>query len=247
MVSPFRRDVMWSFGGPLTPAVKYIILATAGAFLLQNLYSPATGWLALYPPLVLESFQVWRLATYLLLHGGLLHLFFNMLALFMFGCELERMWRTRLFLRFYLTCGIGAGLFALLPFAAFYQAAHVGASGAIYGLLMAYAMYFPNRVVYMNLLFLFFFPIRVKYFVTIMGMLAFLGSVQGAGSGVSHIAHLGGLVVGFLYLRAGMGRRSLAGELREAYRRWRLKRLRKKFEDYYDKKRGGGAPKYTIH
>ena len=193
-----------------------------------------------------ESFLVWQLATYLFMHGGLLHLGFNMLALFMFGCELERMWRTPYFIRFYFACGIGAGLFVLLPIDAFSNVPHLGASGAIYGILMAYGLYFPNRIIYMNVLLIFFFPVQVKYVVAFMGIIAFLGSFYLSGEGVSHIGHLGGLVVGYLYLRLGLGRLQLRFGLRDAYRRWRMKRLRKKFEQYYQK-RGGGGPQYTVH
>src|SRR5580765_6268782 len=102
------------------------------------------------------------------LHGGVIHILFNMLALWMFGAELERIWGTRYFLKFYFVTGIGAGvltvLFSLLPFAFAQQLGHsivIGASGAIYGLLLAYGMYFPNRPIYMYLV----FPIPARYFV----------------------------------------------------------------------------------
>jgi len=157
--------------------------------------------------------------------------------------------RRRLFFRHL----FGAGLFALLT-----PDPVVGASGAIYGLLVAFAMYFPTRVIYMNIFFIFFFPIQAKYFVIIMGLISFLSSL-GGGSGVSHLAHLGGLAVGYLYLRWGgvrsgarssagrssAGRSSPGGFLQDSYRRWRMKRLRKKFEEYYQKR--GGGPRYTIH
>lgn len=249
MSHPLRRQVSYSFGGPLTPAVKYIIVATTVVFLLQVLFPQLTPALALKPWAVVASFHVWELLTYLLVHGTVSHLFFNMLFLFMFGCELERMWGGTLFVRFYVACGVGAGLFALLPIPEFYGAAHIGASGAVYGVLMAYGLYFPNRIIY----FMMMFPIQVKYFVAISGILVFLNSVQAAvqgGSGVSHIAHLGGLVAGYLYLKLGLGRvrLQLGFGLKEAYRRWRMKRLRKKFEQYYQKRGGGGGgPQYTVH
>jgi membrane associated rhomboid family serine protease len=87
----------------------------------------------------------------------------------------------------------------------------------------------------------------VKYFVAIIGIIAFLGSVAATGEGVSHIGHLGGLVVGYLYLRLGLGRIQLRFGLKDAYRRWRMRRLRKKFEQYYQKRSGGGGPQYTVH
>ncbi len=248
MGRPYRGGTAtWSFGGPLTPAVKYLLIANVGAFVLQLLYPPLTNWFRLDPSQVLGSFYVWQVVTYMFLHGGLFHLLINMLILFMFGGEMERLWGTPFFLRYYFITGIGAGLFALV---AGYPV--VGASGAIYGLLVAFAMYFPNRVVYMNVFFIFFFPIQAKYFVIIMGLISFLSSLGGA-SGVSHLAHLGGLVVGYLYLRwggvrsgSGIGIRKETGGgfIQDSYRRWRMKRLRKKFEQYYEK-RGGGGP--TIH
>jgi len=249
MGTPYRGTTTWSFGGPLTPGVKYLLISTIGVFVLQQLFAPVTTWFRLDPAQVLGSFYVWQLVTYLFLHGGLFHVLINMLILFMFGCEMERLWGTRFFLRYYFICGIGAGLFALLT-----PDPVVGASGAIYGLLVAFAMYFPTRVIYMNIFFIFFFPIQAKYFVIIMGLISFLSSL-GGGSGVSHLAHLGGLAVGYLYLRWGgvrsgarrsAGRSSPGGFLQDSYRRWRMKRLRKKFEQYYQK-RGGGGPRYTIH
>ena len=219
--------------------MKYLLLSTIGVFVLQQLYPPITTWFRLDPSRVLGSFYVWQLVTYLFLHGGLFHVLINMLILFMFGCEMERLWGTPFFLRYYFICGIGAGIFALLtPYPV------VGASGAIYGLLVAFAMYFPTRVVYMNVFFIFFFPIQAKYFVIIMGLISFLSSLGGA-SGVSHLAHLGGLVVGYLYLRwggvssaacsGGVGRGSPGGFVKDSYRRWRMKRLRKKYASLYPK------------
>ncbi|MFQ5791056.1 MAG: rhomboid family intramembrane serine protease [Acidobacteriota bacterium] len=244
MSYPYRSQVRWSFGGPLTPAVKGIIVASIGVFILQSLSRPFELLFQLEPARVLGSFYFWQPVTYIFLHGGIFHLFINMLILFLFGGEMERLWGTRFFLRYYLICGVGAGLFALIP-----GYPVVGASGAIYGLLVAFAMYFPNRVIYMNVLLLFFFPIQAKYFVIIMGLISFLSSLGGAASGISHFAHLGGLVVGYVYLRLG-GRRkrdlgsstSLAGAVRQAYQRWRIKRLRRKFEQYYQKRSGGGDP-----
>ena len=139
------------------------------------------------------------------LHGGPIHILFNMLGIWMFGVELERMWRTRLFLKYYAITGIGAGLtvilVGLLPFATTahtYDAITIGASGALYGLLMAYAYYFPDRPLLMFLL----FPIPAKYFVAIVGAMAFLSAPN---SQVSEAAHLGGLIIGYLYLRGGRG------------------------------------------
>ena len=138
------------------------------------------------------------------LHGGIGHLLINMLSLWMFGTELERMWGTRFFTKYYFVTGIGAGVITLLwsisplPFAEqIYYAPMIGASGAIYGVLLAYALSFPHRPIYMY----FVFPIPAKYFVMIVGAITFLSSVGGGGGGVAHTAHLGGLAVGYLYLK----------------------------------------------
>ena len=146
-----------SFGpGPLSPALKALIGANVLLFVLQ-LFTDRYGWgltwlLGLRPADVLGSFRVWELATYMFLHAGVFHILFNMLALWMFGTELERIWGTPYFLKFYAVTGVGAGaltvLFSLLPFG-FARDLHysviIGASGAIYGLLLAYGLYFPDR------------------------------------------------------------------------------------------------------
>src|SRR5437870_4943723 len=135
----------YSFGpGPLSSAIKAIIGANVAIFFAQLFLPSLLDLFALRPAMVVRNFWLWQLATYMFLHGGLLHILFNMLALWMFGTELERIWGTRYFLKFYFVSGIGAALltvaFALLPLdfsAHVYRAATVGASGAIYGLLLA--------------------------------------------------------------------------------------------------------------
>ena len=151
------------------------------------------------------SSAIWQLATYMFLHGGLFHILFNMLALWMFGAELERIWGTRYFLKFYFVTGHrrrrpdGAVLAAAvrLRAAAVQHSIVIGASGAIYGLLLAYALYFPDRPIYMY----FVFPIPAKIFVMIIGAIAFYASL-GASGGVANATHLGGLLVGYLFLKS---------------------------------------------
>jgi membrane associated rhomboid family serine protease len=166
------------------------------------------------------------------LHGGLFHILFNMLALWMFGTELERVWGTRYFLKFYFVSGIGAGVltvvFSLLPFGfaqQLHQSVIIGASGAIYALLLAYAMYFPDRPIYMY----FVFPIPARIFVLIMGTIAFYSSLSEAG-GVANATHLGGLIVGYCYLKGGRGHP--LSELKYRYLKWKINRVRKKFDVY---------------
>jgi membrane associated rhomboid family serine protease len=166
------------------------------------------------------------------LHGGLFHILFNMLALWMFGTELERMWGTRFFLKFYFVTGVGAALltvaFSWLPFGfaeQLQQSIVIGASGAIYGLLLAYALYFPDRPIYMY----FVFPIPARYFVLIIGAIAFYSSLGETG-GIASATHLGGLLVGYLYLKGA--RLHLVSELKYRYLRWKINRVRKKFDVY---------------
>ncbi len=188
---------MFSFGfAPLTPMVKRLIGITCGAFLAQLLIPPLTVFLALYPPAVLRL-EVWRLLTYVFLHGGLGHLMLNMLVLYMFGGPLESVWGSRRFLRYYLLCGVGAGLFTLLPIPAFFGASHIGASGAAYGLLLAFGLLFPAARVHVFLI----FPMRASHLVVALGFISLASSISATSDGVSHIAHLGGLVAGYVLLR----------------------------------------------
>lgn len=223
----------FSFGpGPISTALKALIAANVVMF-VATLFVPAlTPALGLVPFAVVEDLRVWQLATYMFLHAGVFHIAFNMLALWMFGAELERIWGTRYFLKFYFVCGIGAGaltvLFSLLPFG-FAQQVHyaitIGASGAIYGLLLAYAMYFPDRPIYMYFL----FPIPAKVFVAIMGGIELLSSMSSVG-GVANATHLGGLLVAYLYLKSA--RVHPLSELRYRYLKWKINRVRRKFDVY---------------
>src|SRR2546428_5416260 len=148
--SPYASS--FSFGpGPLSTALKALIGANVVMFVGQFFFSIITDVLGLHPIFVTRSLWVWQIATYMFLHGSVFHIVFNMLALWMFGTELERTWGTRYFLKFYAVTGIGAGvltvLFSLLPFAFAEQVLHsnvIGASGALYGLLLAYPLYLPD-------------------------------------------------------------------------------------------------------
>jgi membrane associated rhomboid family serine protease len=236
----YPSNVAYSFGpGPLSPAVKALVIANVVTFLVQQLVPEVTGRLALQPFAVFGG-AIWQPLTYMFLHGGMSHILFNMLSLWMFGVELERMWGTAFFTRFYLICGVGAAattlLFSLLPGElghSIYVIPTVGASGAIYGLLMAYALYFPHRQIYMYFL----FPVPVRIFVLIIGAISFLSAVGGPGDGVAHATHLGGLAVGYLYLK---GRRlRLGSELQYRLNRWRIDRMRRRFDVH----RGGKSDK----
>jgi membrane associated rhomboid family serine protease len=238
--APRPTAVHYSFGpGPITPAVKWLIIANVVMFLATLVYEPIIVFLGLTPGLVVERFWIWQLATYLFLHGGPVHILFNMLGIWMFGVELERLWGTRQFLKYYAITGIGAGLTVLAvglvlgASSETYRFPTIGASGALYGLLVAFAYYYPDR----PLLMFFLFPIPAKYFVMIVGAMAFLSAPQ---SRVSEAAHLGGLVIGYLYLRAGRG--GLTAEIKYRYLKWKMNRLRRKFDVY-----SGGRSDWDRH
>jgi membrane associated rhomboid family serine protease len=225
----------------MTPAVKALLYANVGMFVVQFLASGVTEWLGLSPELVFNRLFLWQPVTYMFLHGDLFHILFNMLALWMLGVELERTWGTREFVRYYFVSGVGAAattlLVAWLPFEfarSVWLSLTVGASGAIYGLLLAYAYYYPTRP-------MLFFPIPIpvpaKYFVLILGGIAFLSSLGGRASGVAHATHLGGIVVGYLYLTRGRG--GLTGELKYRWLKWRMARMRRRFDVVEGKGRTG--------
>jgi len=237
--SPYASS--FSFGpGPISTALKALIGANVLMFVITTFAPAVVPYLGLVPAFVIHQFWLWQAVTYMFLHGGIFHIVFNMLALWMFGAELERIWGTRYFLKFYFVTGVGAGLltvmFSLLPFefARLIQGSIViGASGAIYGLLLAYALYFPDRPIYMY----FVFPIPAKIFVAIMGAIAFFSSLSEAG-GVANATHLGGLLVGYLYLKGA--RLHPLSELKYRYLKWKINRVRKKFDVYS----GGRAEDY---
>jgi membrane associated rhomboid family serine protease len=233
--SPYSPGALtYSFGpGPITPAVKMLLWANAGAYILTVFVPSLTIYFGLTPLAVVQQLWLWQVVTYMFLHGGLFHLLFNMLALWMFGVDLERRWGTPAFIRYYFVTAVGAAvstiLVSLLPFAfasQMYYSVTIGASGAIYGLLLAYALYYPERPIYMYML----FPIPAKYFVLIIGGIAFLSSISDTRGGIAHVAHLGGLIVGYAYLRRGSG--GLVAEIKYRYLKWKMNRLRRKFEVY---------------
>ncbi len=224
----------YSFGpGPLTPAVKWIIGANIALFVACAILPVITDWLGLIPAAVVERGWLWQPATYMFLHGSIGHILFNMLGIWMFGVELERRWGTRFFVRYYAVTGVGAALttivVSLLPFAATsaaYGSNTIGASGALYGLLLAFALYYPDRPILMFML----FPVPAKYFVMILGAISFMLSASGGGPGVAHVAHLGGLLFGYLYLKGGSG--GMRAEIKYRYLKWKMNRLRRKFDVY---------------
>jgi membrane associated rhomboid family serine protease len=220
----FGENVNIRIGGPLTPVVKKLMIINGVVFLSQQI-------VGLFYPNLIESifglhhvgfaqeFKLWQVVTYMFLHGGWFHIIFNLLGLWMFAGELEQIWGGILFLRYYLITGIGAGL--CIAFMNYYMYAQyhidpvtIGASGAIYGILLAYGLTWPNRQVMLY----FIIPVKIKYLVAIFGMIEFFGTLStaaGTGGNISHIGHLGGILCGLIYLLLRLRRpaiREYAGE-----------------------------------
>jgi membrane associated rhomboid family serine protease len=194
----YYRYRTYSFGpGGITKAVKYLLLINVGIFFLEFLWRPELIYLfGLTPALVKKGF-IWQPFTYMFLHGGLFHILFNMFALWMFGCEIERTWGTREFVKYYFITGIGAGLFTfILSFNS--NIPTIGASGAIFGILVAFALMFPDRLIYLYFL----IPVKAKYLVAFFAVLEFIASFRHTSDGIGHFAHLGGMVVGYVYIKA---------------------------------------------
>ncbi len=227
-----QHSVTYRFGpGPVTLVVKALIWVNVLLFVLSWLVPGIVPWLGLRPADVFSRLMVWQPVTYMFLHAGTLHILFNMLTLWMFGVELERRWGPRFFLKYYLITGIGAAAITLalawLPWnagEAMWSSTTIGASGAIYGLLLAYALCFPDRPILVMVL----FPVPAKYAVMIFGAIELMLTIGGGRDRVAYSAHLGGLVVGYLYLRGWRG--SPLDAIKYRYVKFRMNRLRRKFD-----------------
>ena len=220
-------------GGGWTPAVRALVIACVIGFLLQ-IFDRLSGApslvdkFGLMPAEVTEKYYLWQLVTYMFLHGGFFHILFNMFGLYMFGSELEATWGTREFTKFFFLCGIGGALASVLVSPHSYVLI-IGASGAIFGLLVAYGVLFPNRLIYLYMV----IPIQAKWFVIIYGAINFLSALSVTNSGVAYVTHVGGMVVGFVYLKGAR----FFFDFRGRYDRWQRNRLRRKFEVYYNERR----------
>jgi membrane associated rhomboid family serine protease len=243
MASPAGlRGYRFDWRGFITPGVEILVLICAGVFLVQTLVSLLAGPLVAYhyitqqfgliPSAVTHGLRLWQPFTYIFLHGGLLHLLLNMLFLWMFGRELEAIWGKRRFLNFFFLCGVGAGLINVLvkTIPVFFgrqpsDVPTIGASGAIFGILIANAILFPDRRIW-----IFPFPVTIpmRPYVAAMGAIEFFGTLGSGGDNVSHICHLGGMLVGYAYLR----RSSFLYRARNRYTDWQHQRARRKFEVY---------------
>jgi len=227
-----------SFGGPLTPAVKALILLNVVIYVLElfilgvggeEMWSLTLRIFALNPALVFHGF-LWQLVTYMFMHspGSIFHILFNMLLLWMLGCELERYWGTRAFVKYYLITGVGAGVvncaFAVIT------TQTIGASGAIFGIIVAYGMVFPTRRIY----FWGIFPMWARQFALLLAGIELLSLGAFSADGVAHFAHLGGALTGYLYLK-GWNPRRLLNDIRWRMRRRRFKTIERQDRDDRDR------------
>jgi len=176
--------------------INQLIAANVIVFILQ-LALMRTSFIDIFglkPSLVISRGFAWQIVTYMFLHGGFWHLFLNMFIIWMFGRPLESVWGYRRFLVYYILCGLGGAAFS---FIFSYQTTVIGASGAGYGILLAYAMLFPEAEIYVWGL----FPVRARTLVIFMTVIEFANGIRGA-DGIAHFAHLGGMAAGFIYLRS---------------------------------------------
>jgi len=240
-----RNRAQW--GSYITPAIRNILIACTAVYLVERLagmfYVPGLEWMmrefALTPFAVTHGLRLWQPVTYLFLHdpNSLLHLLFNMLFLWMFGVDIERSWGERKFYFYFFLTGIGAGLTNILVKTIIDPRGigsstipTIGASGAIYGVLLAAAILFPDRKVWLIP-----FPVTIpmKIYVLAAGAIEFFSTLGATGDNVSHVTHLGGMLVGYLYLR----RDSWFFRVRNGVSDWQRKRARRKFEVYMRKNR----------
>ena len=208
-----------------TNAIKVLVSVNFGIFVLQTL-SNAEGLFfplfGLVPRMVWSELMIWQPFTYLFFHGGIWHVLINMFVLWMFGSELERLWGKSHFLKFYFVTGIGSGLLTML-FSLQSITPIVGASGAVYGVLLAYGLTYPNRQIYLYGI----IPIKSIWFVIGIGMIAFMSSFNNI-SQVSHITHLSGMLIGYLMLKRPVEWRSLWFYIRKRTLEYRVVQEEKK-------------------
>ncbi|MDT9546562.1 MAG: rhomboid family intramembrane serine protease [Chlorobium sp.] len=204
----------------MPPAIKAIIVANIAVFLLQY-FTPLGNFIFIQGslwPAASENFRIWQPFTYMFMHGGTTHLFFNMFALWMFGAEIENYWGTKEFTWYYFVCGVGAAIINLLAtMGTLYPT--VGASGAVYGILLAFGMMFPGRYIFLYFL----FPIKAKYFIAGFALIEFMSGLgsrsMGSGSNIAHFAHLGGMLIGFIYITLKRRDINPAQQLRKMFER----------------------------
>lgn len=243
-----RPRIAWG-GGKTPPAIKTLLIVMiavfvgqtfAGLFGGENLTRQILLWLGLVPLAVVKGLRIWQPFTYIFLHGGLWHILINLLVLWMFGCDVERAWGSKRFYQYFFLCGVGAGIIDVIASCVPAAFGHeisaiptIGASGAIFGVLVAAAVMFPDREVFLILP-----PVTLTYRVYVWAMVAieFFVTLTAPGDSIAHFCHLGGIAIGYVYLRRG----SFFFNARNTMSDWKQRRLRKKFEVYMRDHEGRG-------
>ena len=246
------RRYNFDWRGFITPGVKLLVIVCAAVFAVQTFAQLSSNaayvwilkWFALIPGAITHVLppRIWQVFTYIFLHGGLMHLLINMLMLWMFGRELEQIWGKRRFLNFFVLCGVGAGVIEVIvkTIPVFFGkepslVPTVGASGAIFGILMANAVLFPDRKIWLIPL-----PVTIpmRPYVAVMGAIEFFGTLGSGGDNVAHICHLGGMLVAYLYLRRG----SFLYNVRNSVTDWKYQRNKRRFQVYMGKQQQKNDP-----
>lgn len=181
----------FGFGAGFTPWVKRLIIANFVVFALQYIMPGLTDWIQFVPSQVM--YRPWTIVTYMFAHGGFSHIFFNMLGLFFFGPPLEGRWGSSEFIKYYFICGLGGAALSFF----FANSAIIGASAAVYGVMLAFAMNWPDAPIYIWGI----FPLPAKYLIGAAVVISLFSAFTGAQAGIAHFAHLGGFAAGFLYLK----------------------------------------------
>ena len=226
------RRMQWGIGGGgITEAVKMLLIANGIGFLLQMMIGrQMIFFLGLIPRLAWSRFYIWQFATYMFLHGGFFHILINMYALWVFGCEVERMWGPKAFYKYYFITGIGAGIIhtLLTPFSTIPT---IGASGAVLGILTAFAVMFPDRQITLLLFFILPVTMRARTLALLFAGMSLFSGVFGSADGVAHFAHLGGMLVGYLYMKRSWNLDALFKPFRDWNRRRRMRVVRENEEN----------------
>lgn len=235
-MSAYYRPGRFSF---FPPVIKALLVSNAVVFAMTYLFgmmriggTPLGEYFMQYGalfPLDSGYFLPWQLFTYMFIHADFSHILFNMLALWMFGLELEHLWGSKKFFTYYTLCGLGGGIAHLIinPLLGGGMAPLVGASGAIFGLLIAFGLLFPDRPIYLY----FFIPMRAKYFIALYIALEFFLLSSGTRDGIGRLAHLGGALVGIIYMLIDVGGPAIMANFRSAKsrNRWNEPRTRSPF------------------
>lgn len=215
------------FGSRWTLGVKNLIIINSIIFILQLFFlNKLIGFLGLIPQLVFSKFTIWQIFTYMFLHGDFFHILFNMLALWMFGSSIEAEWGSKKFVRYYFLCGIGGGVATCL-LSPNSTVPSIGASAGIFGILVAYGMMFPNSIILLFGL----FPMKARHFVILFGIIELLACLQYTPDGIGHFAHLGGMVVGYLYLKNILSFSKMTNSILEAKKKRERESIEKKKVD----------------